>query len=601
MTNIFPNAPHPEHLHIVIRPLQLKLNCIVFDDPDYVSEVKIAPTESVSALQKAIKDANKPEFDHVDAAHLKLWQVNIKPKDLYLLNAIEDQGVALESLTKLSEAFADGVEHGCIHVVIQQSAVAQGEVKTNYMAKLNEDFKNASSHFNYPSPSAAAKSKEYCSIQRGPRELCDGRYAHEKPADTTAPPIQLFNPAFAYFSSKAFDPEYVVPDEVLRDIQNLMPTFAAIHSSGNDRKVNITPLLEKVIQQTLLHTKSRHGGYIPDAVAVHVHGHIPIHLVVVEEKNEVGDGDSDPSVQASFSFVHLTRDSQSTELRSKCNCPTFLIAHAGPWLAVLGAVFTEKYIVQRLTDFIWIPARSALDDDQFLRIGRVLYALRESVAQLRDWYDNVLECGEPPYDASRPTVHSRFYPTPDTYLRNEISVQFKYERPLEHDASCVTYLAKTQEDNPINVVVKFVTRYGEDVHMAMAEAGFAPKLLYYGKIDVGKGMPSYGGLRMVVMEYVDGTTACSSLRLPPNFHQELEDAIEYCHGKGFVFGDLRKPNIMITKDGKVQLIDFDWAGRKDEVKYPVSISSAIRWPKGAQGLGPILEEHDRDMLVRYCS
>ncbi|KAG1848834.1 hypothetical protein C8R48DRAFT_641478 [Suillus tomentosus] len=528
------------------------------------------------------------------------WKVKIKPNDLYLLDAIEDQGVALKSLTKLSEAFVDGVEPGCIHIIVQESAVEQGEVKTNYTTKLDEEFKNAL-HFYYPFPSAAAKSKEYFNIQGGPRRLCDGRYAYDTPADTTAPPIELFNPAFAYFSSKAFDPEYVVPDLVLCDVQNLMPTFAAIHPSEKDRKVNITPLLEKVIQQTFLHTKSRQGGYIHDTVAVHVHGHIPIHLVVVEEKNEVGDGGSDPSVQASFSFVHLTHDLQYTELRSKCNCPTFLVAHAGPWLAVLGAVFTDKYIVQRLTDFIWIPARSALDDDQFLRIGRVLYALRESVAQLRDWYDNVLECGEPPYDASRPTVHSRFYPTPDTYLRDEIPVQFKYEWPLERDASCVTYLAKTQEDNPINVVVKFVTRYGEDVHMAMAEAGFAPKLLYYGKIDVWKGMPSYGGLRMVVMEYVDGTTACSSQRLPPSFHQEVKDVMKYCHGKGFVFGDLRKPNIMIRKDGKVQLIDFDWAGRKGEVKYPVSISPAINWPKGAQGLGPILEEHDRDMLVRYCS
>ncbi|KAG0697260.1 hypothetical protein DFH29DRAFT_946970 [Suillus ampliporus] len=109
----------------------------------------------------------------------------------------------------------------------------------------------------------------------------------------------------------------------------------------------------------------------------------------------------------------------------------------------------------------------------------------------------------------------------------------------------------------------------------MAEAGFAPKLLYYGKIDVVKGIPSYGGLRMVVMEYVDGMTAHSALQLPPSFHQELMKVIEYCHDKGFVFGDLRKPNVMITKDGKVQLIDFDWAGREGKVAYPVPISSAI--------------------------
>ncbi|KAG1834019.1 hypothetical protein DFJ58DRAFT_735930 [Suillus subalutaceus] len=600
LQKVFSEIPEDEHLHIVIEgppavsSKPLHLNCFVLgDDPLHVFEIKIAPTESVSALQNAIKEQNKHEFDGVDAKALKLWKVKINLNDPHLLNAIRDEGVELKPLTKLSEVFTDGVECGCIHVIVQHPAVARDRSMqglTDYMAELNKEFKNAL-HLSYPPASVAAKSKEYCTIQGGPTKIYDGRYAREKPADTSAPPIQLFNPAFAYFSSKAFDPEYAVPDETLRDIQKLMTKFAAIHASEDDRQQNVTSLLEKVIQQPLLHVKSRRGKCIPDAVALYPHKNIPIHLMVVEEKNEFGDGGSDPSVQASFSF--------HADLRSKCNCPAFLVAHAGPWLAVLGAVFTEKYIVQRLTDFIWIPDRSALDDGQFLRIGRVLYALRESVVRLTDWYKNVLQCIERPYNASYPTVHPRFYPTPDTYLHDKIPVQFKYERSLERDASCVTYLAKTKEDNPINVVVKFVTRYGEDVHKAMAEAGFAPKLLYYGKIDVVEGMPSYGGLRMVVMEYVDGPTAYSSPQLPPSFHQELTNAIEYCHGKGFVFGDLRKPNVMITKDGKVQLIDFDWAGREGEVTYPVSISPAIDWPEGVQGLGPILKQHDHDMLVRY--
>ncbi|KAG1799658.1 hypothetical protein EV424DRAFT_1545903 [Suillus variegatus] len=64
----------------------------------------------------------------------------------------------------------------------------------------------------------------------------DSRYAHARPADTTAPPIliQLFNPAFAYFSSKVFDPEYAVPDEILRDVQKLRTKFAAIHANENE-------------------------------------------------------------------------------------------------------------------------------------------------------------------------------------------------------------------------------------------------------------------------------------------------------------------------------------------------------------------------------
>ena len=55
-----------------------KLNCIVLgnDDPGSIFEIKIALTESVSALQNIIKEQNKHEFDGVDAKTLKLWKVS---------------------------------------------------------------------------------------------------------------------------------------------------------------------------------------------------------------------------------------------------------------------------------------------------------------------------------------------------------------------------------------------------------------------------------------------------------------------------------------------------------------------------------------------
>lgn len=230
-----------------------------------------------------------------------------------------------------------------------------------------------------------------------------------------------------------------------------------------------------------------------------------------------------------------------------------------------------------------------------------MHALKESVAILKDWYDaQVFKRKERPYDILRPGPHPRFFPTPNIYERDGNVVQFSYEQPLESDPSCVTYLERTVEVNPMNVVVKFVTRYGEDAHKAMAEKGFAPKLLYYGPINITPDMPSYGSLRMVVMEYVDGKIAFGAPKLPLNFHQDLTMAIDYCHDQGFVFGDLRMPNVMIRKDSKVQLIDFDWAGSEGEVTYPVSISSSIKWPEGVRGLELILKQHDRDMLMA-CS
>ncbi|KAG2103787.1 uncharacterized protein F5147DRAFT_638712 [Suillus discolor] len=493
----------------------------------------------------------------------------------------------------MSEAFPDGVERRYIHIVVRLPTVTRGEVvedPTDILARLNTEFQNTLKlGSDCPLPSEAAESNQYCAIQGGPRKIYDGRYAQSKPADTTAPPIQLFNPAFAFFSSKAFDPTYEVPNDILRATPTLMAEFATIYSKEDDRRSNLVSLLDNVLGHGFVKEQIRDGKCVPDGVALAFYDKIPICLIVDEEKDDFGDGGSDPSVQASFSFLRISCQKEA-ELPFMCNCPAFLTARAGPRLVVLGAILREKCIVQRLTDFIWIPTRSSLDDGHCLRIGRVMHALKESITLLKDWYDNkVFKRDEPRYDI-----------TSYTYKRDGKVVKFTYQQPLEAHPACVTYLAKTVETDSIHVVVKFVTRYGADAHMAMAEAGFAPKLLYYGPIDTMPHMPSYGKLRMVVMEYVDGTTASNARVLPRSFKQDLTKAIEYCHERGFVFGDLRKPNIMITKENKVQLIDFDWAGCEGRVTYPVSIGSIdIEWPAGVGGLNLILQQHDHDMLVRH--
>ncbi|KAF9231648.1 hypothetical protein BU15DRAFT_55889 [Melanogaster broomeanus] len=455
-------------------------------------------------------------------------------------------------------------------------------------------------------PSQAAKSSEYLSIQSGDRKIFDGRWTADG-VSTIAPPIQLFNPAFAYFSSKAFDPEYDVPHDFIRDVRDLMTQFALIHTSEDVRGRHLQPLLQKMISHPLIVASSR-DGTVPDALALSSHKDFPVYLIVGEEKNEFGDGGSDPSVQASFSFLRIFCQPQNYPLGLRSCCPTFLIAHAGPWFAVLGGIITSNCIVQRLTDFLWIPPHSTHDEDHCLKIGRVMYALRESIQRLDVWYKTVIDNTSPHNSkASRPAPHPRFFPSPDEYICDGARVKFSYERPLERNPACVTYLAKTIEDSPINVVVKFVTRYGEDAHREMAAARFAPKLLYYGPINVNGGLPSYGSLRMVVMEYVEGQTfesAAQKGNVSDRIYADLARMIAQLHAAGFVFGDLRAPNIIITQQGQVQLIDFDWAGKEGAVTYPVSVSNSLQWPEGVRGLEPIQKQHDLDMLktlARYPS
>jgi hypothetical protein len=60
----------------------LELFCWVQGDPhDQAFAVKIAGTERVGALKKAIKEEKKVAFVQVDANNLKLWKVSASYQD----------------------------------------------------------------------------------------------------------------------------------------------------------------------------------------------------------------------------------------------------------------------------------------------------------------------------------------------------------------------------------------------------------------------------------------------------------------------------------------------------------------------------------------
>ena len=121
------------------------------------------------------------------------------------------------------------------------------------------------------------------------------------------------------------------------------------------------------------------------------------------------------------------------------------------------------------------------------------------------------------------------------------------------------------------MVVKFVTRYGKEVHEFLAREGWAPKLRYYGPLRE-TGLPDDFprpaqhaplGLRlnvmhMVVMDHVD-----PQLKLPQNARPQVKKVLTRLHAQGYVIGDLRPPNILFDANGQVKFIDFDWCGRYD--------------------------------------
>ncbi len=268
-------------------------------------------------------------------------------------------------------------------------------------------------------------------------------------------------------------------------------------------------------------------------------------------------------------------------------------------MVVMGAVFTTQPIVQRLTDFIWLGTSPVINDAQCIRVAGILRALKAGVRILDNYYRNLAHL-----PLSSNAHHPRFFPFPTSFHNvNQSRVHFKYLEPLKpFDPDCVTFLAETIPDKT-KVVVKFAQTYGAEAHILLAQHDLAPPLLHFKHLNEdGAG---YGALKMVVMGYVEGKTVTkvfNGAALSPNVIGDLERALNILHGEGLVFGDLRRPNIMImpgpNKDDTVRLIDFDWAGKENEARYPIHLnqSKEVKWADGVGSYRKIDKRHDIDML-----
>ncbi|KAJ2913992.1 hypothetical protein MD484_g6413, partial [Candolleomyces efflorescens] len=443
-------------------------------------------------------------------------------------------------------------------------------------------------------PSVLSKPVEYHEFQGGVAPILDGRYCRTQ--STVGPPVEIYHPAFAHFIAVSRDEAIEPPQDILDSTIKLMNASSRIVTSEGGRQPTTHDLLMKILNSTATQTAPfnisssddtvehiREGPTLPGAAA----------LVVIEERGELGTS-GEGSVQGSFSYLQHWTDPELKDLMEASFCPSFIISIAGPWLVVLGAVLTSNAVVQRLTNYVWLGHSRVIDDIATKRVARVFTALRQSVAQLKSFYQTL---------SPLPHANDRFFPLARTYVEDHSSqvISFRYTKPLKlADPSCMAFLAETSSGR--RVVVKFVERYGAEAHQLLADAGQAPALLYYGKIWHNDQFARDGCYprKMVVMEYLCGETvegmASSATR------EAVLKAVQHLHGNGFVHGDICRPNIIIVdgtgdEGSRVRILDFDWAEREGKARYPYRLSPEF-WADGVHGNGLILAAHDLEMVER---
>jgi serine/threonine protein kinase len=188
-----------------------------------------------------------------------------------------------------------------------------------------------------------------------------------------------------------------------------------------------------------------------------------------------------------------------------------------------------------------------------------------------------------------------------SYRKSDRVIPIKYITQLDKSKP----VFKGQDGDGQMIIVKFTDRYNAIGHRLLAEHGLAPKLLH---ISSENGDPGHFGYRvMVVMEFLDGQTAeefglvmSKPRSIRGAVHSDVERAIKILHDADLVFGDLRKPNIMIV-NGRGKLVDFDWCGRGGQDRYPRDLNTQIKWPSGVTLGGLMYKDHDLQMMTKIFS
>ncbi|CAG8583965.1 13175_t:CDS:2, partial [Ambispora gerdemannii] len=228
--------------------------------------------------------------------------------------------------------------------------------------------------------------------------------------------------------------------------------------------------------------------------------------------------------------------------------PSFLLTLDGTHLMICGAVVADFVCVDKLTPSI--PLDMTLYDNGIAEIAvRALWALVSCVDDLQKHYQDLI---------NGLTIPSKF--TNGLYPRFPENITY-----LQRIGTKNLWLAK-MEGNQSRYVVKFTRRYGKVAHETCSELGFAPILRYFEEL--------FGGWKLVIMDYLEGVF----------------------HNKGFVHGDLRSVNILFGSTGDVKFVDFDWAGKDGEARYPESLNPQINWHKEVGLHKPIRSSHDLHLV-----
>ncbi|KAG8730159.1 hypothetical protein FRC10_003024 [Ceratobasidium sp. 414] len=151
-----------------------------------------------------------------------------------------------------------------------------------------------------PTPSVIARVSEFNDQQHRP----DAPIHNGRPRDKQGLPLGIYHPIFSQFTRNATSSS--IPDsKALNHMEHLLIAAQDIYRVEIDRISEIRGKLDRLLGDRFISEEipgCKAGGVIKASLD-DTHGYETAYTVIMEVKNEIGTGDSDPSVQGAESYA----------------------------------------------------------------------------------------------------------------------------------------------------------------------------------------------------------------------------------------------------------------------------------------------------------
>lgn len=145
-----------------------------------------------------------------------------------------------------------------------------------------------------------------------------------------------------------------------------------------------------------------------------------------------------------------------------------------------------------------------------------------------------------------------------------VPITFKLLRRYDTEVTYRNLYHAQKANTNEEIYVKFTQRYSYKLHTFCAKKQLAPQLLGYEKLP--------GGWIGLAMEKIDTDDVMEIKSFPEldRWKRDIRQLVDEFHKEDLVHGDLRLANFIFTKESprRMLLVDFDWGGKEEEVKFP---------------------------------